>query len=312
MLFDLIQQSIEEDRANLEDRTVYFSNKKICTMIKEDQVTVLPNLNSDHEEVDTKSVALVCAANVPSEKSIMVRSPSGDIDILTLFVAHDFRDTKVFIDNGTDKNRKIIEVTSSQLSAEEKKALIGVHAFSGNDYVSSFFRKGKSAFWNLALKKHEFLQLFGKLGLEFRVNQQLFDGLEKFLRFLYGFPKKSTVSDVRKSIFWTKFDKEKKVVDLNVLPPFKNNLKYHINRSNYIAYICRHAIQLVLDIEKADNHGCDEEGEVCWSDECYPEEVSDFLPEKEHGGEDSLSDNDDSESYFEDDIDDDVEDVTDF
>ena len=41
-----------------------------------------------------------------------------------------------------------------------------------------FFRKGKSAFWKLALKKHEFLQLFGKLGLEFRVNQQLFDGLE--------------------------------------------------------------------------------------------------------------------------------------
>ena len=44
---------------------------------------------------------------------------------------------------------------------------------------------------------------------------------------VYGFPKKSTVNDVRKSIFWTKFDKEK-VVDLNVLPPYKNNLKYHI------------------------------------------------------------------------------------
>ena len=51
---------------------------------------------------------------------------------LTLFVAHDFRDTKVFIDNGTGKNRKIIEVTSSQLSAEGKKSLIRVHAFSGN------------------------------------------------------------------------------------------------------------------------------------------------------------------------------------
>ena len=68
----------------------------------------------------------------------MVRSPSGDIDILTLFVAHDFRDTKVFIDNGTGKNRKIIEVKSSQLSVEEKKALIGVHAFSGNDCVFVF------------------------------------------------------------------------------------------------------------------------------------------------------------------------------
>ena len=148
MLFDLIQQSIEEDRANLEDRTVYFSNEKICTMIKEDQMTVLPNLNSDPEEADTKLVALVCAANVPSEESIMVRSPSGDIDILTLFVAHDFRDTKVFIDNGTGKNQKIIEVTSSQLSAEEKKALIGVHAFSGNDHVSLFFGRASLPFGN--------------------------------------------------------------------------------------------------------------------------------------------------------------------
>ena len=178
--------------------------------------------------------------------------------------------------------------------------------------VSSFFRKGKSAFWKLASKKHEFLQLFGKLGLEFRVNLQLFDRLEKFVCVLYGFPKKSTVNDVCKSIFWTKFDKEKRVVDLNVLPPFKNNLKYHIIRSNYVAYIFCHANQLFLDIEKAENHGRNEEGKVCWSDECYPEEVSDFLLEKEHSGEDSLSDNDDSESYFEDDIDDDVEDVMDF
>ena len=135
--------------------------------------------------------------------------------------------------------------------------------------------------------------LFGKLGLEFRVNQQLFDGLEKFVCFLYGFPKKTTVNDVRKSIFWTKFGKEKEVVDLIVLTPCRNNLKYRIVRSNYVAYIFRHANQRVLDIEKAKNHGWDEESKVCWNDECYPEEVSDFLLEKEYGGEDSLSDDDD-------------------
>ena len=44
-------------------------------MIKEDQMTVLANLNSDHEEADTKLVALVCAANIPSEESIMVGLP---------------------------------------------------------------------------------------------------------------------------------------------------------------------------------------------------------------------------------------------
>ena len=72
------------------------------------------------------------------------------------------------------KIRKIIEVTSSQLSAEEKKALIGVHVFSGNDYVSSFFRKGKSAFWKLALKKQEFLQYaFSEISLETRIKLYL-------------------------------------------------------------------------------------------------------------------------------------------
>ena len=114
---------------------------------------VLPNLNSDLEEADTKLVALVCAANVPSEESIMVRSLSGDTDILTLFVAHDFKDTKVFIDIVQEKNQKIIEVTASQLSAEEKKALIGVHAFSGNDYVSSFFSEGQVCLLEINFEK---------------------------------------------------------------------------------------------------------------------------------------------------------------
>ena len=103
------------------------------------------------------------------------------------------------------------------------------------------------------------------------------------------------------------------MVDLNVLPPCKNNLKYHIIRSNYVAYTFRHANQLVLDIERLKiTDGMKKVKSVGASDECHPEEVSDFVLEKEHGGEDSLSDNDDSESYFEDDIDDDVEDVTDF
>ena len=46
-------------------------------------------LFSDHEEADTKLVALVQAADVASGEAVMVRSPSGDIDILALFLAHD-------------------------------------------------------------------------------------------------------------------------------------------------------------------------------------------------------------------------------
>eukprot|EP00112_Aurelia_sp_Birch-Aquarium-sp1_P017476 Seg4056.1 transcript_id=Seg4056.1/GoldUCD/mRNA.D3Y31 product="hypothetical protein" protein_id=Seg4056.1/GoldUCD/D3Y31 len=135
LLFDLIQQSTEESKSILKDRTVYFSNKQELTMITEAQATVSPELASNHEEADTKLVALVCAASISQGDSVMIRSPSGDIDILTLFVTHNFGNKKVYLDNGTGKNRKIIEATSLQLSEEERKALVGLHSFSGNDYL---------------------------------------------------------------------------------------------------------------------------------------------------------------------------------
>ena len=127
----------------------------------------------------------------------MVRSPSGDIDILTLFVSHDFGDITIYVDNGTGKSRIIIKVTSSGLSAEEKVALIGLHAFSGNDHVSSFFRKGKSAFWKAMLKRREFLEAFGHLGKELEVTHDLVKALERFVCFLDGFPKNEEVNAVR-------------------------------------------------------------------------------------------------------------------
>ena len=138
-----MQQAIVDGKSSLQGRTIFFSNKRGCMMINEDQAILVPSLSCNHEEDDTKLVALVCAANVRQGDSVMVRSPSADIDILTLFVSHNFGDIIIYIDNGTGKIGKIINVTSSELSAIEKIALIGLHAFSGDDYVSAFFRKGE-------------------------------------------------------------------------------------------------------------------------------------------------------------------------
>ena len=94
-----------------------------------DEISVIEDLSSDHEEADTKLVALARAANASPGHAIMIRSPSGDIDILALFVAHNLGDIQVLIDNGTGKARKIIDATSSTLDLQKKKALIGMHAF---------------------------------------------------------------------------------------------------------------------------------------------------------------------------------------
>lgn len=105
-------------------KNLYFSNKYECTKISKDEVTVVTNLTSDHEEADTKFVALAHAVNVPPSDIIMIRSPSGSIDILTLFVANDFGGVKVLIDNGTGKHSKIIYVASLWMLKRRKLSLV--------------------------------------------------------------------------------------------------------------------------------------------------------------------------------------------
>ena len=95
-------------------------------------------------------------------EAVMIRSPSGDTDILALFLGYDFGDIHILVDNGTGKSRKVIDITSPTLPNIQKQALIGLHAFSGNDYVS-FFRKGKISFWKAMLKRVEFIELFAGL-----------------------------------------------------------------------------------------------------------------------------------------------------
>ena len=115
------------------------------------------------------------------------------------------------------------------------------------------------------------------LGIESEVTQSLLEGLEKFVCCLYGYPRLSNINDVRKAMFWEKFEKKKKIVDLILLPPCKENRRYHIMRSNYVAYIFQHADQLILDVMDPGNHGWDRERKIVWSNECYPLNISELL-----------------------------------
>ena len=49
----------------------------------------------------------------------------------------------VYIDYGNAISRKGIYLSELNLTKSEKESLLGMHAFSGNDFMSSFFRKSK-------------------------------------------------------------------------------------------------------------------------------------------------------------------------
>ena len=43
----------------------------------------------------------------------MIRSPSGEIGIVVLFIIHEFDGITILIDNGVRKSRKIIDLSTS-------------------------------------------------------------------------------------------------------------------------------------------------------------------------------------------------------
>ena len=154
----------------------------------------------------------------------MIRSPSGDIEIIVLFILHGFDGITILIDNGVGKSRNITDMSTSLLCQQKRKALAAVHTFSGNDYASSFFRKDKKVMWKLVLQNDKFLDTFSQLGLFNSVTDEVSNCLEKFVCALYGYKNETTVNNVRVKMFQLKG-----ISDLALLPPCKNNLKLHIS-----------------------------------------------------------------------------------
>ena len=79
-------------------------------------------------------MALVHATQICLSQSVMIRFPSGNVDILVLLLWHSgtLVDIRCLVDNGTEKNCKIIDMSTTRLSALECQALAGTHSFSGN------------------------------------------------------------------------------------------------------------------------------------------------------------------------------------
>ena len=67
---------LKEDRHRLKERVVFFSNSEHCSKITSEGCCLVPEKASDHEEADTKLVALVNSADVNTGESFMVMLPS--------------------------------------------------------------------------------------------------------------------------------------------------------------------------------------------------------------------------------------------
>ena len=139
--------------------------------------------------------------------------------------------SKRVVDYGNGKNRKGVWLNSIHLDDNIRAAQIGFHAFTGNDYVSSIFKRGKQGCFKVMKQCDEFINAFRLLGEDWELNSELTVALESFACHLYRY-KDTDIIKVRKKMIYKKFVKEEEVMDLSLSPPCQSTLYLLILRSN--------------------------------------------------------------------------------
>ena len=208
-----------------------------------------------HEEADTCVLYyLHSILQVGSEQSIVIRSYDTDVFILLLYhVSHFEASTKVWMDVGHSGNITRRYIGVSQLAEEFPQSMIdalpALHAFTGSDYTASFLGKGKVKPLNLMSKNPEYCSAFANLGNAEVPEPNDVALIEKFTCTLYELPKLTKVNDARLALFQLKYapkqkDKPLKKIretDPSSMFPCHKVLIHKILRTNYVAYLWKHA-----------------------------------------------------------------------
>ena len=166
----------------LQTTEVYLSIHNKCILITLSTTTDVNDLCCSQEHADTKiGIHALHSFHHSQIPTINICSPSGDTDILVLTIVHlhNYKG-KIHLDNGTVVNRSNILLGALQFKVVILNALIGFHSFTGNDYVSSFFRKVKQACWKAFFSDSKFRTFFSALGACGELSQEIACGIEEF------------------------------------------------------------------------------------------------------------------------------------
>ena len=232
-LIELIKDEIIENSQEilelLSREMIYFSLDGVCLKITRDTVAEETQISSNQEEAYTK--LLLHANHVLHEnqnQNVVLRSPSGDMDINILCLAmFPLQAERLWLDYGTGDHHHILKLNPIDMDDEKKLALLRFHANTGNDYVSSFFRRGKEKSWKIVEKYSHFTTMFANLGNSWEAFEEDLKLLEEFVCHLYGGKGKS-VDELKYKKFESVYRAKNKIQDLSLLPPCRRSLVLYL------------------------------------------------------------------------------------
>lgn len=168
------------------------------------------------------------------ERSVVIQCTDTDVFVLSVAFSHDIP-TKLFVANSDNTIIDIKEI-EEQYGTDFCEALLGFHAFTGNDSVSCFAGKGKVKPLVLMQSSTQYIDAFKALGKGWDLPEDTVSTLECFVSELYGYKEKS-MAEARFQHFRKTWRLDK------TLPPDRDSLGQHCARANYQAAIWRRATE---------------------------------------------------------------------
>ena len=169
-------------RSRLQHKTLYVTCGKRCYKLTTESAKEEEELQLDQEEADTRLLLHARHATKEPFNAIVISSEDTDVRILCLAFSNDVK-VPLFHRCVSQQMARYIDIgkIASAIGLQVCKALLGLHAFTGCDSVSSFAGIGKVKPLKILRKNDEFQEVFARLGGGWSVTEELFGKLEAFV-----------------------------------------------------------------------------------------------------------------------------------
>ena len=184
----------------------------------------------------------------------MLWANDTDVAVIAIHYFHQSKAQEVFIKIGVGEKTRFLPIhdVSRTLGSDLCAMVPGLHALSGCDSVSAFFKKGKKLPWKIVKEEPEKYENLSQLGENSSISDAIVSDVEKLVCVMYS---SSTVShsndinELRYKLFCQKQHGSES------LPPSRNALEEHTKRANYQALIWKSAHIAKPILPKPENHG---------------------------------------------------------
>ena len=216
-----------------------FSDNIKAVSVKKGTCEDIVDLFSDHEEADTRLLLHASHASRTSSR-IVFQSPDTDVAVLCTAHFNKLLCAELWFKMGVHDNLRFIPIHQAcqKLGQLLSSALVGFHALTGCDSVSSFCGKGKKRHWDTVRQNTAQRKALKLLGKDAKMKSKTCRECEKFVCSLYTTNPKAgnTVNQVR---FWLFCQKQLKNEGI---PPTHDSLVHHLERSNYQTLVWKIAL----------------------------------------------------------------------